>query len=294
VNTTSSLSQQQLLKEVKNCQALLTMLSDTIDAEFLEQCSHLKIISQFAVGYNNIDVACAKSHGIVVTNTPDVLTEATAELAFSLLLCVARKLLPASANASAGKWTGWEPLGFLGKSLHKSTVGIIGAGRIGCEFARMCKGAFHSDILYYSRSKKSTFEQLYGATQLQLKELVSQSDVLSIHCPLNSETAHLFNESLFAHVKDGAILINTARGEIIDQDALLKVLESNKLFGAGLDVTSPEPLPPDHKLYTFDNVVITPHIGSATLKAREEMSLLACTNIVNVLEGTLPLTPVTV
>ncbi len=294
INKVSDLSKQQLIKEAKNCQALLTMLTDDVDADFLEQCNHLKIISQFAVGYNNIDIAHAKAHGITVTNTPDVLTEATAELAFSLLLCVARKVIPAHKNANIGKWTGWEPLGFLGKSLHNSTVGIIGAGRIGCEFARMCRGAFKSDILYYSRSRKPAFEQRYDATQSQLQELVSQSDVISIHCPLNSATAKLFNESLFSHVKEGAIIINTARGEIVDQEALINAIKSQKLFGAGLDVTSPEPLPSTHELYNFENVVITPHIGSATLKAREEMSLLACTNIANVLQGKAPLTPVTV
>ncbi len=288
------IDRQTLISSAKDCEGLITMLSDKIDEELLEQCPNLKVISQYAVGYNNIDTAATKKRGIVVTNTPDVLTHATAELAFALLISCARKIVQAAKNVEEDKWKGWEPKGFLGKSLKDTTVGIIGAGRIGSSFAKMCHGAFDSNILYYSRSKKEVLESELGAKKTDLKELLQNSDVISLHCPLNDETKLLLDKDTLSYCKKDAIIINTARGEVINQDDLIELLEQGHFHSIGMDVTTPEPLPHSSKLKSFENVLIIPHIGSATETARKDMSDLVCKNIENVLENLSPLTPVTV
>lgn len=274
------LSYEQLTQKAKDYSGLVTMLSDKIDAKFLENNSHLKVIANYAVGTNNIDVAAATKIGIKVGNTPDVLTNATADLALALLMGVSRNLLPAAKSVKDGKWSKWEPLGFRGVELKGKTLGIFGAGRIGQCFAKKCKTALGMNILYSSRSQKSDFETSYDAQKVSFEKLLEQSDVLSLHCPLTDQTKGLMDVERFQQMKTGSILINTARGELCDQSALFEVLRSNHLYGAGLDVTTPEPLPADSPLLSLENILILPHIGSATFSTREEMAKLAAHNII--------------
>lgn len=257
-----------LHSKAQTCQALITMLSDKIDEHFLKKNSHLKIITNYAVGTNNIDKVTANKIGIVIGNTPDVLTEATAEVAFGLMIACARQFKAASKNAQSGQWKTWEPMGFLGVSLKNKTLGILGNGRIGKEMAQLSKGAFNMNIKIYNRGDDLL---------LFLKDL----DVLSLHIPLNAETEKIIGARELASMKPEAIIINTARGEVIDQDELYKAIKENRLFGAGLDVTYPEPLPDTHPLYSLDQVLILPHIGSATFEARKKMSLKCADNIIN-------------
>lgn len=254
--------------KAQTSQALITMLTDKIDENFLKKNPRLKIISNYAVGTNNIDKVTADKLGIVIGNTPDVLTEATAEVAFGLMIACARQFKAASKNAQNGLWNTWEPMGFLGLSLKNKTLGIIGNGRIGKEMALLSKGAFNMNIKIYNRGDDLL---------LFLKDL----DVLSLHIPLNTETEKIIGARELASMKPEAIIINTARGEVIDQDELYKAIKENRLFVAGLDVTYPEPLPPKHPLYSLDQVLILPHIGSATFEARKKMSLKCADNIIN-------------
>lgn len=286
------IDRQSLLSKCKEVDAVITMLSDKIDKEFFDNCKNIKVIAQYAVGYNNIDTSEAKKRNIVVTNTPDVLTDATAELALSLLLSCARKINQASDNVKQNQWKDWEPMGFLGKSLKNTTVAIIGAGRIGQEFARKCHGAFNSDIIYYSRSKKENFEKELNAKKMELNDLLKHADIISLHCPLNDETKELLNYERLLQCKKDAILINTARGEVINQQDLIKVIKMGHFHSVGLDVTTPEPLEGQNPLKSFDNVLICPHIGSATVNTRTEMGTLCARNVKNVLSGLPPETEV--
>jgi glyoxylate reductase len=255
--------------------ALLCTLMDQIDAGFIKRHSHLKVISNFAVGHNNIDLKAASAFNILVGNTPDVLTEATAEIAFGLMIASARNFHPAQLHAREGHWKYFEPLGFLGQSLRGKTLGIVGMGRIGCRLAEMAQGAFAMKILSLKSSdSRTTFE-----------ELLRSSDFISIHTPLTEKTRNLISTNEFSLMKKNCVLINTSRGEVIDQEALYEALNSQRIFAAGLDVTTPEPLAPDHKLYSLPNVYILPHIGSATIEARNGMSLKAAENIVAALTG---------
>lgn len=281
-----------LSQKIGDYDALISMLSDKIDEQLISKASKLKVIAQYAVGYNNIDISAASDKGIIVTNTPEVLTHATAELAFALLTSCARKIIPAAKNVENNQWMGWEPLGFLGKSLKNTTVGIIGAGRIGAEFAKMCHGAFDSKIVYTSRTSKPSLENELGAQKLELKKLLETADIISLHCPLTDDTRNLLNEETLSYCKDDSIIINTARGEVINQNDLIKLLKDGKFHSIGLDVTTPEPLPENSELKDFDRVLIIPHIGSATTHARKEMSELVCKNIENVLNNMPPVTHV--
>ncbi|XZE52686.1 2-hydroxyacid dehydrogenase [Planctomycetaceae bacterium SH139] len=273
-------SREVLLEKVVGCQALLTLLSDRIDGELLDAAGpELRVISNFAVGYNNIDVRLAASRGIRIGNTPDVLTDATADMAMCLLLAAARHLKPAIDAVRSGAWKTWEPLGLLGTELAGKTVGVIGLGRIGATFARRCHGGWETPIVYHSRQAKPILETALAARLLPLEELLATSDIVSLHCPLNENTRHLLNRDRLAIMKPGTILINTARGEIIEQDALHWALTAGPLAAAGLDVTDPEPLDPACPLVPLDNCVIAPHIGSSTRSARDAMSRIAAENI---------------
>lgn len=277
--------EESLIKECQKHQALICMLSDTIDKGFLDSNSHLKAIANYAVGYNNIDLEYCKTLKIPVSNTPDVLTNATAELAFSLLLACSRHLKPAVQNAEQGHWKAWEPLGFLGRELQGQTLGVIGFGRIGQAFAKLCHQAFHMKVLYTARSDK----EISWAKRVHHSELLQNSDIISLHCPLNEDTHKLLNKKSFQMMQKQPIVINTARGEVIDQEALVEALQENLIYAAGLDVTSPEPLPHNHPLYHAPNALITPHIGSATEKARSAMAEICAYNIIAGLKGqTLP------
>ncbi len=259
---------ENLNKKAAQSDGLITMLSDKIDDSFLKTHQHLKVITNFAVGLNNIDLKTAQQLNITIGNTPDVLTEASAEMAFLLMIAVARNLKGAMNNASLGKWKSWEPMGFLGHGLQGKKVGIIGKGRIGKRFGELCQSSFKMEVVFYER----------GAS---LEEFVKNLDVLSLHVPLTSETQSMIKEKHFHLMKSSLVFINTARGEVVDQEALTNALIHGKIFGAGLDVTNPEPLHYHHQLFSLDNVIITPHIASATHQAREDMSMLCAKNIMN-------------
>jgi glyoxylate reductase len=273
-------SDDELLNKTKECFGLISLLSDRLAKDFFEKCPNLKIIANFAVGHNNIDITSANSFGIKVTNTPDVLTSATADLAIALMFACARNLSSSQANAAQGKWNTWEPMGFLGQELRAKTLGIIGMGRIGYEVAKSMRHGFGMNIIYTARSfKKKAHEQL-SAKKVSLANLARDSDFISIHCPLTTETNQMVDSAFIGAMKASSILVNTARGDIIDQEVLADALEQERIFAAGLDVTSPEPLPESHRLFTLKNCLILPHIGSATYKSRNQMSIICARNII--------------
>ena len=280
-----------LVEKAKEVDALASLLSDRIDCNLLQQAKRLRIVAQYAVGYDNIDVACATRLGIYVTNTPDVLTEATAELAWALILAVARRVVEADTFVRWGEWwrtgTGWHPHMMLGVELKGKTLGIIGLGRIGSRVAEIGK-AFGMKIIYYSRSRNEELEKRLGAEYRDIDTLLQEADIVSIHVPLTKETYHLINEERLRKMKRTAILINTARGAVIDTNALVKALAEGWIAGAGLDVFEQEPLPPNHPLTAFKNVVLAPHIGSATYEARHAMAELVAENLIAFYEGREP------
>ncbi len=275
------ISKETLYEKAKTSDALITMLSNQIDREFIKENNHLKVIANYAVGFNNIDVEAATEHGIKVGNTPDVLTEATADMALALLMDVSRKTSESFQSIKDGHWTGWEPKGFLGQSLRGKTLGIFGAGRIGQCFANTCRLAFGMNVIYCARTEKDNFQ----ATKVSFEDLLDQSDVISVHCDLNNETKELFDIEAFKKMKETSIFINTSRGQVHNEADLELALREKIIWGAGLDVTNPEPMNPKSKILELPNITITPHIGSATITAREEMSLLVATNILNGLNG---------
>ncbi|QDS96460.1 Glyoxylate/hydroxypyruvate reductase B [Roseimaritima multifibrata] len=275
----------ELLKRVAGCNGLLSMLSDGVDGELLDRAgSGFKVVSNYAVGYNNIDVSAAQERGVAVGNTPDVLTDSTADLAVTLLLAAARRLPAAIENVKQGEWKTWEPMGFLGVDLRGKTVGILGMGRIGLAVAQRLQGGWGMKVLYTARTAKPDADQM-GAKHVQLTEMLQQSDFVSVHCPLTDQTRNLLDETKFALMQPHAVLVNTARGDVIDQEALADALEGGKIFAAGLDVTTPEPLPPTHRLVQLENCTIAPHIGSASVQSRDDMARLAAENILAGLAG---------
>jgi glyoxylate reductase len=267
-------SHAELIEHARPAEGLLSMLTDRVDAEAIEAAPKLRAISNYAVGYDNIDLAAAAARGIPVGNTPDVLTDATADLAFALLMASARKLAEAAAAVPAGDWRTWEPSRYLGADVYGATLGIIGFGRIGRAIAERAQG-FAMRVLHTTRSS--------GAEELDA--LLEQSDFVSLHSPLTPETHHLIDSDALARMKPSAILVNTARGEMVDQQALAEALETGEIGGAALDVTTPEPLPADDPLLKAPNLIVTPHIGSATRTARERMAELAVDNLLAGLEG---------
>lgn len=275
---------EELRRRVADCEGLLCLLTDRIDADLIAAAPRLRVISQMAVGYDNIDVAAATARGIPVGHTPGVLTETTADLTWALLLATARRLLDGVRSIEAGQWRTWDPLGLLGTDVHGATLGIVGLGRIGAAVARRAVG-FGMRILYTGPREKPDVAAGVGATYVDFDTLLRESDIVSIHCPLTPETRHLFDARAFARMKPGAILINTARGGIVDHEALLEAVRSGHLGGAGLDVTEPEPLPADHPLMHQERVIVTPHIGSATVRTRTRMANMAVDNLLAGLRG---------
>ncbi len=271
--------------------AVIAMVVDRITPEMLDAAPRLRIVANMAVGYDNIDPAAAAARGIWVTNTPGVLAETTADLAFGLLLAAARRIVESDRDTRAGGWKTWSPTAFLGPDVFGATLGIIGLGEIGEAVARRARG-FKMRILYSSRTRKPALEADLNLEYRDLRGLLAESDFVTIHTPLTPETRHLIDAAAFAAMKPGAILVNTARGQVVDQDALVEALRSGRLGGAALDVTTPEPLPLDHPLFTFPNVIITPHIGSASRATRARMAEMAAANILAVLEGREPPNPV--
>lgn len=263
----------ELRARAASADGLLTLLTDRIDADLLAQSPRLRAISNYAVGVDNIDLAAATRRGIRVGNTPDVLTEATADLTFALLLAAARKLPEAIAAVRDGEWVTWEPGRHLGHEIHGATFGIVGLGRIGRAVAKRAEG-FGMTVIHTSANTRET-----------LQELLRASDFVSLHCPLTPATHHLIDAAALALMRPNAILINTARGPIVDQVALGRALTEGTIAGAALDVTDPEPLPADDPLLGAPNLIVVPHIGSATHATRERMAALAVDNLLAGLEG---------
>ncbi|WP_214742517.1 D-glycerate dehydrogenase [Exiguobacterium sp. s48] len=282
-----SVPREVLLEEASSAHALWTMLSDTIDRDVFERATHLEVVSNLAVGYNNIDLNAAKEHGVIVTNTPDVLTETTADLTFGLMMMTARRLGEAERDLRAGEWKSWLPMGYVGMDLYQAKLGIIGMGRIGEAVARRARG-FDMEVLYHNRTRRHESESMYGFTYAELDELLAQSDFVVVLAPLTDETRGMLGAEEFAKMKETSIFINVARGEIIDEQALYEALEAKKIWGAGLDVFTKEPVNLDHPLLTLSNVTTLPHIGSASIRTRLAMMALNRDAITNVLEGKEP------
>ncbi|MCS7150817.1 MAG: D-glycerate dehydrogenase [Endomicrobia bacterium] len=273
---------EELLRRVEDKDGLLCLLTDNIDAELMDKAKNLKIVANYAVGYNNIDVAEATKRKIPVTNTPGVLTETTADLAFALLMSVARRIVESDKFLREGKFKGWAPMLFLGNDIYGKTLGIIGFGRIGQAVAKRGLG-FDMKILYYDTNRVSVeIEQKYNATFKSLDELLKESDFISIHVPLVKETYHLISDREFSLMKPTAYLINTSRGPVVDEKALVRALKDKKIAGAALDVFEKEP-EVEPELIDMPNTVLVPHIGSATIETRTKMALMAAENIIAVL-----------
>lgn len=272
---------EQLAAMLADSDAALTLLTDRIDGPLLDRCPNLKVVSNLAVGYDNIDVPACTARNVAACTTPNVLTQTTAELAFTLLLAVARQIIPAADAARNGDWKTWYPFRFLGRDVAGLTLGIIGLGRIGLAMAKMGL-AFGLNVIYTGGQSNKWFREV------SLDELLQTADIVSLHVPATPATHHLIGRRELAIMKPDAMLINTARGPVVDTDALVAALHEGRLFGVGLDVTDPEPLPADHPLYTFERVTILPHIASASEATRLQMSDLAAKNIVAVLEGSEP------
>ncbi len=266
-------SQEELLARARSAHGLLTMLSDRIDAALIDACPKLRAVVNYAVGSDNIDLAAAAARGIQIGVTPDVLTDATADLTWALLLAAARRLPEGAEAVRAGAWRTWEPAGFLGLELRGATLGVVGLGRIGRAVAERAPG-FGMTVIHTSRSG--------GVT---LCELLSRSDVISLHCPLTPQTRHLIDAGAFAAMKPTAILVNTARGALVDQPALLAALNDGGIAAAALDVTDPEPPPPEDPILRAPNLLLLPHVGSATRTARARMAQIAEENLLAALAG---------
>jgi glyoxylate reductase len=273
-----------LRSALANADAVLSMITDKIDAGVIAAAPQLRVISNLGVGVDNIDLEAATHAGIAVGHTPGVLTEATADLAFGLLMATARRIAEADRHVRAGKWRTWGPMTMLGRDVHSSTIGLIGFGAIGQAMARRATG-FGMRVLYL---KHSSSKRVAGAIAVGLSRLLAESDYVSIHVPLTAKTRHMIGAREFAVMKPGAILINTARGAVVDQAAMLAALKSGRLGGAGLDVTDPEPIAHRDPLLRLDNLVITPHIGSASIATRARMAAMAVENILDVFAGRVP------
>jgi len=282
-----AMSKSELSEAIQGKDALLSLLSDTIDSELMDVAGpQLKVIANYAVGFNNIDLDAATSRGIAVTNTPGVLTNATADLAWALLFSCSRRILEADRFLREGNFKGWSPTMYLGQDITGATLGIIGAGRIGSNFGRKAK-AFDMKILYYSNMPNSMFEAETGARYVPLETLLKESDYVSVHVPLSEATTHLIGEDELKRMKRTAILINTARGPIVDEKALVYALKEGWIGGAGLDVYENEP-EVEPELLTMNQVVLVPHIASATTETRGQMGRIAARNIIQTLQGIRP------
>ncbi|WP_260832826.1 2-hydroxyacid dehydrogenase [Staphylococcus capitis] len=284
---------ETFLSEVKDATACFITLSESVDEEVLTEASDLKIIANMAVGYDNIDVVRANDHDITVTNTPDVLTETTAELGFTLMLTVARRIIEAERYVQEGQWQSWGPYLLSGKDVHGSTVGIYGMGGIGRAFARRLKG-FNTRILYHNRTQNPEAEKELDATYVSFETLLKESDFVICTAPLTPQTENQFDSKAYNLMKNDAIFINIGRGAIVDETALVEALRNHTILGCGLDVLRQEPIDVNHPLLKLDNAVIVPHIGSASRLTRDRMVQLCVNNILAVLNHQLPITPVKV
>jgi glyoxylate reductase len=275
-------------QKVAGCDGLVALLTDKIDAPLLDAAPRLKVVSNFAVGFNNIDIPAATARGVAVGNTPGVLTDATADMAFCLLIAAARRVVEGHQYTLAGKWKTWEPLGHLGQDLAGRTLGIVGMGRIGYAMARRCHCGWGMNILYYDVYQNGQAQKDFQARQVDFDTLLRESDFVSVHTDLNEQTRGMFGAAQFQKMKRSAVLVNSARGPLVDQKALYEALKSGTIFAAGLDVTDPEPPAPDDPLLTLPNVVIAPHIASATIQTRNDMARICAENLIAGVTGQKP------
>jgi glyoxylate reductase len=281
------LSKKEIISGVIDKDALLCLLTDAIDNDIIDAGNDLKIISNYAVGYNNIDVNYATAKGILVTNTPGVLSETTADLAFTLLMATARRIPEGDKLMREGKFMGWAPELLLGTDVHGKTLGIIGLGRIGILVAKRAKG-FDMKVLYYNTSRKPEVERELGVKYVDLDDLLRDSDFVTLHVPLTSATKSLIGKKELALMKPTAYLINTSRGEVVDELALIETLKNKKLRGVGLDVFWSEPTNINPELYKLNNAVLSPHIGSASFETRSKMAEMAAQAVIDAIEGKKP------
>ncbi len=291
--TDSPISRKELMVGVKKADALLPILTDKIDGALMDKAPHLKVVANYAVGYDNIDVAAATERGIVVTNTPGTLEEAVAEHTLGLMLAASRRIVEADEFTRNKKYKAWMPMGFLGQQMRGKTLGIIGAGRIGSMLAEMAHKGFEMDIIYSDIARNPYLEKATKAKFVTKMQLLKQADVISLHVPLLPSTRHLIGAPELKKMKKTAILVNTSRGPVVSEKALAAALKRGQIFGAGLDVFECEPQidcdPSDRlNLENLDNIVLTPHIASATKEAREAMSMLAAAGILDTLANKKP------
>lgn len=273
-----------LLAKAHDCDGLLSLLTDRIDGALIDSCPKLRVVSNYAVGFDNITVPDATARGVLVGNTPGVLTETTADFAFALLMAAARCIPEGIDYVRAGKWQTWGPLLLLGHDIHHATLGLVGLGRIGAEMAKRAKG-FDMRVVYTDVMRREDLEASLGLEYASLDEVLAQSDFISVHTPLTTETRGLLGPAAFGKMKRTAIVINTARGPIINTDALVDALRNQVIAGAALDVTDPEPLPADHPLVQLPNCIVVPHIASASHHTRTRMAEIAAENLLAGLRG---------
>lgn len=279
------LTDDELIQFCKQCDALLSAGYNKIDAHFLKECRHLKVVALHSVGYDNVDIAEADRLKIPVGNTPGVLSGPTADVAFLLMLAVSRKAFYLHQKILNGDWKFFEPTANLGIQLYDKTIGIYGLGNIGYEMAKRCIGAFNMKVIYHNRHRNLNAEKELNAEYVSFEELLKRSDVLSVHTNLTKETEGKFNKSVFKKMKTTSIFINTARGAIHNEGDLINALQNGTIWGAGLDVTNPEPMEKDNPLLTMPNAAVLPHIGSATVETRNEMAGIAAENVIAALSG---------
>ena len=284
-------SREVLLEKVKDKTGLLSLLTDKVDAAFMDANPQLKVVSNFAVGFDNIDIKAATERGLPVGNTPGVLTDTTADIAFTLMMAAARRISESVDYVRAGKWKTWGPMLLMGQDIHHATLGIVGFGRIGQAMARRASG-FDMRVLYYDTYRREDLEKSMGVGYADIDTILRESDFVSVHTDLNPSTRHMFNAEAFAKMKQTAILINSARGPIIDPVALYDALKTGQIYAAGLDVTEPEPLPMESPLHSLPNCLIVPHIASASIATRNKMAEIAANNLIAGLKGERLLTPV--
>ncbi len=279
---------QEIIQNAEDCEGLVTLLSDPIGEEVIDKLPKLKVIAQYAVGYDNIDVSLATKRKIAVTNTPGVLTETTADLTWALLMAASRRIVEADRYIRDKKWdVAWGPEMLLGSDIYGATLGIVGMGRIGQSVARRASG-FNMKIIYYSRTRNQNIENELDAKHVNLHTLLRESDIVTLHIPLNSETHHLISKAEFEMMKESSILVNTSRGKVVDETALYNALKEGHIGSAGLDVFQEEPISKNSPLLDLNNVVIVPHIGSASKNTRTTMSRMCAENLIAALDGKIP------
>jgi glyoxylate reductase len=276
-----------LIKEAAASDGLLPLLTDRIDGALLDAAPRVRVVSNYAVGFDNIDVDAATARGVVITNTPGVLTETVADFTMALLLASARRLVEGDKYTRAGKWQSWMPMLFLGQDIHGATLGLVGLGRIGDAVARRAHG-FGMKVVYYDVVRREDLERDLGIEFASLEDVLRRADFVSVHTPLTPQTRHLISAPQLRLMKKTAILVNTARGPIVDPDALYQALASGGIAAAGLDVFEVEPIPADHPLLTLDNIIVAPHIASASVETRTKMALMAAENLLTALAGSRP------